>query len=79
METKQVDGKLIPWLSNEEYNKARFQLKGQIMAIMKPLELYGQKPIVDEVVNQMVSLAEDFSLRVRGVDKAFVAKSRWLD
>jgi hypothetical protein len=79
MDSKNVGGKVIQWLPEPEYNKARFQLKSQIMAIMKPLELYGQKPIVDEVVNQVVSLAEDFSLRVRGVDKALIAKSRWLD
>jgi hypothetical protein len=36
---------------------------------MKPLEKYGQKPLVDGAIIAIVSLCEDFGLRVRGIDQ----------
>jgi len=76
METMEIDGKSIPWLSNDDYKKTVFQLRGQLIGLMRPLELYGQKPIVDEVIEQIISLTEDFGLRVRGIDKMFIVTPR---
>lgn len=76
MEIKEIDGRKIPWLSENDFNKACFQFRGQLMNLMRPLELYGQKPIVDEVINQILKLTVDFSLRTRGIDKMFITQSR---
>ena len=79
IEYMNVQGKNIPWLSDDDYKKALFQLRGQVMNLMRPLELYGQKPIVDEIIAQIVDLAVDFSLKTRGIEKPLVANSRWIE
>ncbi len=76
IKTKKLGEKEIVWLSEDDYRKAVFQFQGQVMNVLRPLELYGQKPIVDEAIVQIVKLAEDFGLRVRGVEKEFVASAR---
>lgn len=77
IEIKEIDGHKIPWLKDEDYNKAIFQLRGQLIGIMRPLELYGQKPIVDEIINHVVNLVIDFSLKARGIDKPLIINTRW--
>jgi len=67
----------IPYLSEDDYHKAVFQLRGALINLMRPLEIYGQRPIVDEVIEQTVKLTEDFALKVRGIDKMLVANSRY--
>ena len=57
------------WLKEEEYKKAIGQLRLQVGAVMKPLRLYGQDIYVDGAIAEIIKLAEDFGLRVRGVDK----------
>jgi len=57
------------WLPDEDYQKAVGQLKLQYGALLEPLNMYGQQDYVREVIPQMISLAEDFGLRVRGIDK----------
>ena len=58
----------IPWLSDEAYKKALTQLSLQIGGVLEPLRAYGQDVFVDQATAQLVQLAEDFSLRCRGVD-----------
>ncbi len=67
----------IPYLDEGSYRKAIFQLRGQLIQLFRPLELYGQRPIVDEVIEQTIKLTEDFALKVRGIDKMLVANSRY--
>jgi hypothetical protein len=76
MNTITISGRDIPWLPDDEYKKCIFQFRGQLMNIMRPLELYGQKPIVDEAIEQIVKLTEDFGLRVRGIEKIFITNPR---
>ena len=67
----------INWLPEEEYEKAKGQFRMQFGVLvsekLEPLKMYGQKPYVEEAVNEIlndgVRLAEDFGLRVRGIDK----------
>lgn len=73
LETKEIDGKKIQWLSEPDYRKAIFQLRSQLMNLMQPLEIYGQKPFVDEAIEQIISLTEDFALKVRGIDKPLIS------
>jgi hypothetical protein len=63
-----IDGKEINWLSDEDYAKAIWQFRSQVGGILKPLEKYGQKPMVDGALISITKLAEDFGLRVRGID-----------
>jgi hypothetical protein len=59
----------IHWLPETEYDKAVSQLRLQIGGVLSPLRKYGQDPYVDEAISVIVKLAEDFGLRVRGVDQ----------
>ena len=68
----------IPYLPNEEYAKALFQLRAGVTTIfdfMKVDEkfpvryLYGLGVYVDGAIDEIVRRAEDFSLRTRGMDK----------
>uniref|UniRef100_A0A6M3LFP7 Uncharacterized protein n=1 Tax=viral metagenome TaxID=1070528 RepID=A0A6M3LFP7_9ZZZZ len=56
-------------LPDNEYKKAVGQLRLQLGALLKPLRLYGQDIAVDGIIPEIIKLAEDFSLRCRGVDK----------
>ena len=58
----------IHWLSEEQYQKAVSQLRMNVAGALFPLRMYGQAAFVDEAVDIIVSLSEDFGLRVRGVD-----------
>ena len=59
----------ITWLAQEDYEKAVGQLRIQLITLMGPLRMYGQAEYVDQAIPEIVSLCEDFGLRVRGIDK----------
>ena len=59
----------IHWLPQDIYDKAVSQFRMQLGGILHPLRKYGQDPFVDQAIIEIVKLTEDFSLRVRGVDK----------
>jgi len=59
----------IPWLPDEEYRKAVGQLRLQLNGVFEPFQGYGLKEFIPGAVVECVKLAEDFALRVRGVDK----------
>ena len=58
-----------PWLPDEEYTKAVGQLRMQLSGVLEPFDMYGQGVYIPTAVSEIVKLAEDFGLRVRGVDK----------
>ena len=61
-----------PWLPPEEYAKAVGQLRLQLASVFKFVNEgvhYGLKAHVPGAIEEIVSLCEDFGLRVRGVDK----------
>ncbi len=69
----------INWLTDEDYKKAVGQLRRQMTGVFDFMKvddkipiryMYGMEAGVSGAVNEMVKLAEDFGLRVRGVDKA---------
>jgi hypothetical protein len=64
---KKIDG--IPWLPDDEYLKARGQLAMQYNGVLEPFKIYGLDIFIPGAIEQAVRLAEDFSLRCRGVDK----------
>jgi len=68
----------INWLSDEEYQKAATQFRMQVNGVFDFMKvedslpvkyLYGLGEYVPGAVEEIVRLAEDFSLRVRGQDK----------
>lgn len=59
----------IAWLSDEDYAKARGQLRLQLNAVFEPFKIYGLDVFIHGAIEETLKLAEDFSLRVRGIDK----------
>ena len=59
----------VPWLSNEDYVKAVGQLRLHVTNLMSPFDTMGMGDFIGGTVDQIVKAAEDFGLRVRGVEK----------
>jgi hypothetical protein len=59
----------IHWLSDDSYAKAIGTFRLQVSGVFKPFTGYGMDVFVPEAVEEIVKLAEDFGLRVRGLDK----------
>ena len=64
---KQIDG--IHWLPEAEYQKAVGQLRLQLNGVFKPFDVYGLGVFIPGAIAEALKLAEDFGLRVRGVNK----------
>lgn len=58
-----------PWLDQDDYDKAVGQFRLQVGAVLAPFCMYGMDVLVPGAVREIVRLAEDFGLRVRGVDQ----------
>ena len=56
-------------LSDEEYAKAIGQLRLAVGAVLSVFNMYGMDVYFRGAQEEIVKLAEDFGLRVRGVDK----------
>lgn len=59
----------VPWLPQSDYDKAVGQLRLQVSNVMEPFRMYGQDVFIPQAVEEIVRLAEDFGLRVRGFAK----------
>ena len=53
-------------LSDEEYNKLKFQLRGQYVAILNVFNCYGLNHEVEQAIDECVKVAENFGMAVRG-------------
>lgn len=53
-------------MSAAEYNKLRFQLQGQYVAILNVFNCYGMNNDVLTAVDECVKVAENFGMAVRG-------------
>lgn len=60
----------IHWLSDEEYAKAVGQLRLNLNGVFDCFRCYGLDVFIPGAVAEAVRLAEDFGLRVRGIDQA---------
>ena len=56
-------------LSDDDYAKAIGQFRLQVGVVLSVFDLYGMGAYIPLVVTEITKLAEDFGLRVRGVDK----------
>ena len=70
IEKKVIDGKDIPWLSDDDYQKSVGQLRLQLNGVFSPFMLYGLDIYVPGAKDAIIKLCEDFALRTRGVDHA---------
>ena len=59
----------IFWVEEDKYQKAVGQLRMQLNAVFLPFQAYGLDVFVPGAITEVIKLCEDFSLRVRGVDK----------
>ena len=53
-------------LSDEDYNKGKFLVRGAIMKVMKPLKMYGQTLYVEQAIEELWRVCEDWGIYVRG-------------
>jgi hypothetical protein len=74
--TQSISAK-VHWLPEEEYAKAVGQLRLQLNGVMEVFMVYGQQPLVTQAIEEVVKLAEDFGLRVRGVDKPIALRKNF--
>ena len=59
----------IPWLSDSDYLKAKGQLRLQLNGIMSTFRMHGMDAFVPGAIEQIILLAEQFGMRVRGIDE----------
>ncbi len=57
-----------PKVSEESYRKALGQFSLQLLGIMNCFRCYGMDNDVDGAVDEIITLAEQFAMRVRGKD-----------
>lgn len=71
MDTPEQEFEDIPSvvLSDEEYVKAIGQFRLAVGAALTCFDMYGLGVFIKGAQDEIVRLAEDFGLRVRGVDK----------
>ena len=63
------DGFIWIVLSDDEYNKAIGQLRLAVGSVLSVFNMYGQGVYIKGALEEIVRLAEDFGIRVRGIDK----------
>ena len=75
----QFDFEHVHWLESEDYAKAKTQLRMNVAGIFDFMKvddklpiryMYGLGDFVQGAIEEATRLAEDFGLRVRGIDKA---------
>ena len=60
---------LKSWAEEQDYNKAKFQLRSAVTDALDVFDKYGQGVYIKGAVEEILKLADDYSLRLRGVDK----------
>ena len=59
----------VHWLPQKEYDKAIGQFRRQLTGVFAPFDTYGLGVFIPGAIEEAARLAEDFGLRVRGMDK----------
>ena len=58
-----------PRISEDQYSKLLFQLRGQFGAILNVFNCYGMNADVLQAIEECTRVAENFGMAVRGKDK----------
>jgi len=70
----------FPWLDDEHFAKARGQLSMKVNALLNVFDCYGMGIYITPIADQIIDLAIDFSMRVRGdLDKQIGEKISLID
>jgi len=56
-------------ISEAEYKKLVFQLRGQFMAILNVFKCYGMDAYIDTAIVECTTVAENFGMALRGKKK----------
>ena len=56
-------------IPQEQYDKAKGQFRLGLNSIMNCFRCYGMDKDVDEAMEEIIALTEQFAMRVRGADK----------
>ena len=59
----------MEWLPDGKYTKLKGILRLQLNEVMKPFRMYGQDIYIAGAIDEIIELAEDFSMNCRGKDK----------
>jgi len=62
------DAYAYPWLSDEEWKKLQFRIRGQLNAVLNPLRAYGQDVYVDGAIEELLVLFDLYGQAIRGKD-----------
>jgi len=66
------------WLSNEDYQKVVGHLSFDIQKVLGVFDCYGQGIFIRQATAEITRIAENFGLRVRGIDKIItIEEGRW--
>ena len=57
-----------PRMSEDDYKKLMFQVRGQYIAILNVFRCYGLNPHVDQAIEECIKVAENVGMKVRGKD-----------
>jgi len=58
------------YLPEDEWNKAKWQYTSNVRKLLKDVfDIYGLGVFIDGTVEEIWQLTEDWSMRIRGVDK----------
>jgi len=63
-------------IPQEEYDKALWQSRAQVNAIMNCFRCYGQNQDVDMATEELVKVIELFAMRVRGKEVPILVRSK---
>jgi hypothetical protein len=69
MKEEEFEKNGIHYLPSDDYAKAVGQFRTQLNGVFNVFDQYGQNVYIPNAIEEVVRLAEDFGLRVRGVDK----------
>lgn len=59
---------------DEEYDKVIGQYQLQLGALLRPLRLYGQDVLVDQITIELVTLGVQLHMKLSGVDIPYSAR-----
>jgi hypothetical protein len=66
-----------PRIPEADYKKAIFHLRGELLDALEPLRRYGQSEFVDGAIQEIIELAEQFSMVTRGKNTQIKLKRKY--
>jgi len=70
VEQKEIDGKKIPWVADDDYTHLIGKLRLQLTGVFEPFNKYGLDVFIPGAKDAIIKLCEDFALCTRGLDHA---------